>query len=91
MEKNSMEYNFKIEYIKRSSICIAHFLNQEYNEKESCKILKCIVMCLKGQEMLHKGNLMIYYGLVMIDGAQEELSKLCPNKSLQNHLKVQTL
>lgn len=33
---------------------------------------------------------MIYNVLAMIDDAHKELSKLCPYKSLQNHLEGQT-
>ena len=33
---------------------------------------------------------MIYDGLAIIDDAHEELSKLCLDKSLQNHLKIKT-
>ena len=47
-------------------------------------------MCSEGQELLLKGNSMIYNGPAMIDDAHEELNKLCPDKSLQDHLEVQT-
>lgn len=46
-------------------------------------------MCSKGQALLLKGNEITYDGLAMIDDAQEELSKLCPDKSLKSHPKVQ--
>ena len=39
-------------------------------------------MCSEGQELLLKGNSMIYDGLAMIDDAHEELSKLCLDESL---------
>lgn len=40
----------------------------------------------EGQELLHKGNVIIYNGFAMID----ELGKFCLDKNLQNHLEVQT-
>lgn len=46
-------------------------------------------MCSKGQALLLKGNEITHDGLAMIDDAQEELSKLCPDKSLKSHPKVQ--
>lgn len=39
-------------------------------------------MCSEGQELLLKGNEMVYDGLAMVDDAQEELSKFCLDKSL---------
>lgn len=45
-------------------------------------------MCSKEQALLLKGNSMIYDGLSMIDDAQEESSKLCPDKNLKNHPEV---
>lgn len=50
--------------------------------KRLYKIINGITMCSEGQELLLKGNEMVYNGLAMVDDAQEELSKFCSDKSL---------
>lgn len=80
---------FEIEYIKGFNNCITNSLVENTMEKSLYKIINDITMCSKGQALLLKGNEITHDGLAMIDDAQEELSKLCPDKSLKSHPKVQ--
>ena len=80
----------KLNILKDLTIVLQIFLAENIMEHSLSKIIEGIIMCSEGQELLLKGNIMIYDGLAMIDDAHEELSKLCPDKSLQNHLEIQT-
>ena len=80
----------KLNILRNLTITLQIFLAENIMEQSISKIIKGIIMCPEGQELLLKGNSMIYAGLAMIDDAHEELSKLCLDKSLQDHPQVQT-
>ena len=50
-------------------------------EKSLSKIINGTMMCLEGQELLLKGNSMIYDELAMMDDAHGKLSTFCPEKT----------
>lgn len=80
------EYDFKIEYIKGSNDFIMNLLSRKYNEEDLCQNIKGIVMCSKGEKMLHKDNFLTYDRIAMIDDAEEELKvNFVQKKSLQNY------
>ena len=80
----------KLNKLKDLTIILQIFLAENTIERSLSKIIKGIMMWSEGQELLLKGNGIIYDGFAMIDDAHEELSKLWPHKSLQNHPEVQT-
>ena len=81
----------KLNKLKDLTIVLQIFLAENTMEHSLSKIIKGIIMRSEGQELLLKGSSMIYDGLAIIDDAHEELNKLFPEKSLQNHPQIQTL
>lgn len=78
----------KLSILKDLTIAMHISLVENTMEKSLSKIIKGIMMYFEGQELLLKGNGVIYNGFAVINDAHEKLNKLCPDKSLQNHPKV---